>query len=357
MGSTQLTDLVDSPSRCTFEEKLSVLLSKWKLHDLDDDKGPVNAFCPWFRTNKEIVIRDTMLLPVREEAGMGSPPEPFYTNSSECINNVLKVKVDYKRTELKLFVDNLRQLVEEQQREVEKAVVECGKYFLQRQYTEVGVSQSKWSSMSKDQRKLRLRVLAVSDGPSTSRSTDTQNSGADSLFAVDYPSAEITSRQSPVQPANATLLSNRLSVLTTKLGLPNAAIEGIAKKAVEIQSTDGGIVPAPGHRSEAKMVISRSGKRPHLVLPKKKSGGLSCDDDCPQYKSAKLCSHTVAAAEYNHQLDQFISSYGNIKKVPNITKLATTSMPRGRGRKGSKAPSKRRPPVLLKQELSLIHSH
>ena len=45
-----------------------------------------------------------MLSPVREEAGLGSPPEPFYTNSSKCINNVLKVKVDYERTELSLFV-------------------------------------------------------------------------------------------------------------------------------------------------------------------------------------------------------------------------------------------------------------
>ena len=71
-------------------------------------------FCSWFRKNKEVVVRDTMLLPVREEAGMGSPSEPFYTNSSECINNVLKVKVDYKRTQLTLFVDKLRQLVEEQ---------------------------------------------------------------------------------------------------------------------------------------------------------------------------------------------------------------------------------------------------
>ena len=170
---------------------------------------------------------------------------------------------------------------------------------------------------------------------------------------MDCPSTEIASQESPVQPANATLLSNKLFVLTSKLGLPNAAIEGIAKKAVEILSTDGAIVPAPGHPSEAKMVISRSGKRPHLIFPKKKSGGLSCDDDCPQYKSAKLCSHTVAAAEYNHQLDQFISSYGNIKKVPNITKLATTSMPKGRGRKGSKAPSKRRPPVPIETRIEL----
>ena len=102
------------------------------------------------------------------------------------------------------------------------------------------------------------------------------------------------------------------------------------------------------------MVVSRSVKRPHLILPKKKSGGLSCDDDCPQYKPAKLCSHTVAAAEYNHQLDQFISSYGNVKKVPNITKFATTSMAKGRGRKGSKPPSKRRPHVPIETK---IHSY
>ena len=80
--------------------------------------------------------------------------------------------------------------------------------------------------------------------------------------------------------------------------------------------SDGAIVHAPGHPTDAQMVVSRTGKRPHLVLP---SGGLACDDDCPQYKSAKLCSHAVAAAEHNKQLDAFIASYGAIKKIPNIT--------------------------------------
>ena len=86
----------------------------------------------------------------------------------------------------------------------------------------------------------------------------------------------------------AVMLSNKLSSLSSRLGLPKA------KK--RLQSTDGAIVHAPGHSTDAKMVISRFGKCPHLVPPKKKSGGLTCDDDCPQYKSAKLCSHNVAAA-------------------------------------------------------------
>ena len=63
-----------------------------------------------------------MLRPVREEAGLGSPPEHFYTNSSECINNVLKVKVNYKRSELSQFVDKVHELVEEQDLELHLAV-------------------------------------------------------------------------------------------------------------------------------------------------------------------------------------------------------------------------------------------
>ena len=366
VGSTQLTGLVDSVNQYSFEEKLSTLISKWKLNDMSDD-GPVSLFCSWFRTNKEEVIRDTMLLPVREEAGLGSPPEAFYTNSSECINNVLKVKVDYKRTELTLFVDKLHQLVQDQQREVEKAIVGCGKYYLQSQYSELRVDQSKWYTMNKEQRKRWLKKLnemsitTIDHGPSTSHSfvtADIASSAGDSpeLPSTADPSSKATVQpcsQSVSQPPPATVLSIKLSSLSSKLGLPTTAIDGIAKKAAEILSTDGAIVQAPGHSTEANMVLSRSGKRPHLVLPKRKSGGLTCDEDCPQYKSAKLCSHTVAAAEYNKQLDQFIGSYNSVKKTPNLTKLATTDMPKGRGRKGSKGPVKRKPSVPIEKRIEL----
>ena len=69
------------------------------------------------------------------------------------------------------------------------------------------------------------------------------------------------------------LLSSNLACLSGKLGLPTTAIDAIAKKAAEILSTDGVIVQAPGHSAEAKMVISHSGKCPHLVLPKERVWG------------------------------------------------------------------------------------
>ena len=110
---------------------------------------------------------------------------------------------------------------------------------------------------------------------------------------------------------------------------------------------------APGHSIDTKMVISHSVKRPHLVVPKRKSGGMACDGDCPQYKSAKLCSHTVAAAAHNKELDQFIASYQGGKKLPNLTKLATTDMPKGRGRKGSKVPTKRKQSTPIEKRIEL----
>jgi len=147
------------------------------------------------------------------------------------------------------------------------------------------------------------------------------------------------------------VLSAKLSVLSSKLGLPTAAIERIAKKAADILQTEGAIVSAPGQPVAARMVVSHSGKRPHLVLPKKKSGGMSCDDDCPQYKSAKLCSHTVDAAESNKQLDQFIASYQGMK-IPNLTK-SQLKCQKGEGENEPRPLPRGGPLFLLKIDLNL----
>lgn len=341
VGSTFFTGLVDSETTAKLEQSLPTIMEKWKLHDEGSDHCPIAEFCSWFTTYIEHIIRDAMLRPVREQAGLGSPPEPFYTNASECINNVIKVKVNYRRNELSRFVEKLCELIEEQQQEVEKAVVGCGKYYLECSSFEV--PQEKWFGLSQEQRRQLLKKF--NDAPITSSLAESSaSSNKPHPAEPSLPgSSQSTSSTSTVLISQQ--LSAKLSPLSGKLGLPLLAVEGIAKKAAEILQTDGAIVNAPGQPSSAKMVISRAGKRPHLVLPKKKSGGMSCDEDCPQYKSAKLCSHTVAAAEYNQQLDDFIASYSGMKQTPNLTKLATAGMPRGRGRKGSKAPAKRKSSV------------
>ena len=72
-----------------------------------------------------------MLRPVREECGLGNPPEIFTTNPSESMNAVLKHKVNFKKSELPLFIDKVREIILKQQKEVERAVIIRGKYQFQ----------------------------------------------------------------------------------------------------------------------------------------------------------------------------------------------------------------------------------
>ena len=69
-------------------------------------KSGSGSFFKWFVRNKATVIKHSMLRPVREEAGLGSPPDAFYTNASESVNSVIKAKVQYKHSELPQFITN-----------------------------------------------------------------------------------------------------------------------------------------------------------------------------------------------------------------------------------------------------------
>ena len=98
-------------------------------------------------------------------------------------------------------------------------------------------------------------------------------------------------------------------------------------------------VKAPG--GIGYLVRSYSGSRPHHVTVKK-DGQYCCDADCPNWRSLRLCSHTVATAENEGQLQRFVQWYKKSRSNPNITKLVTTTMPKGRGRKGCIAPPKKK---------------
>lgn len=82
------------------------------------------------------------------------PPAPFSTNASESINAMLKRKVNYKKNELPAFVQHLNEIIDEQQRELERAVVGRGNQF-QDDYKHLEVSEKDWFRMTKQQKHLQ----------------------------------------------------------------------------------------------------------------------------------------------------------------------------------------------------------
>ena len=81
-----------------------------------------------------------MLQSTRRDAGLGDPPEPFTTNASESMNALLKNKVEYKRSEL----PELKEAINEQDREVERAVINRGKYKLLPEFQSFEKTEEEW---------------------------------------------------------------------------------------------------------------------------------------------------------------------------------------------------------------------
>ena len=274
VSGTQYMGLIDSEDEASFHSKLEVLHSKWSsMHDRGSD------FYDWFLKYKSNILLSTMLKPVREKAGLGSPPDIFTTNASESLNAVLKSKS---------IINN------------------CGKFRIRDQYRHLAVSQDKWCQMS-----LASRTTHINSFHKFSLKSRSENASALSISA------------------NAAASSSTV---------PLSLFEGIWSKALQLLQSKDSFAPAPGYPDGTKTVRSYSKQGFHVVLPGK-GGKYSCDS--PNYHSLNICSHTVAVAEKSQLLPQFIECYRKSKKLPSLTSL-TAVRSRGSGRKCGKPPRKKR---------------
>ena len=123
--------------------------------------------------------------------------------------------------------------------------------------------------------------------------------------------------------------------------LPRPVINAIWAKATEPLNEPNAVCISPGSSHKNRIVKSSSSICPHLVIARK-NGQYACDNDCANWKSLGICSHAVVAADDNGDLQAFVKWIKHTKKVPNATKLVTTKMPKGRGRKGNAPPRKRK---------------
>ena len=133
-------------SSLDFLQKLVKLRENCKKFDGDD-------FYEWFCEHKTAVIEQTMLKPIREDALLECPSCSFTTNVSETANSIQKNKVDYKQSQHFDFVDKLKQVTDDQEKEVEKAVIQRGKYHSKSQFKHLEVAKGQWYKMTSQQRR------------------------------------------------------------------------------------------------------------------------------------------------------------------------------------------------------------
>ena len=86
LGEVFAEGLVDCASNEEFGRKLQMLEKRW--NEIETSHQQITpGFHRWFLHYKANTMKSTMLRPVREEAGLGCPPQQFTTNASEAVNS------------------------------------------------------------------------------------------------------------------------------------------------------------------------------------------------------------------------------------------------------------------------------
>ena len=311
-----------------FQQKLEALEEHWNMLELPyaGHSGP--RFYEYFKRVQADVVCHHMRKDIREAAGLGSPPSIFTTNASEAINSVLKKQVSFKKTQWPEFVQQMKQVVDEQQNEIVRSLSGRGRYRLCENVKHFGVSVEQWTKMRPEQRQKIVRRF---------HSAAIESNSAGSISGPSLAESAVSSDQQPSCSAKCLKVSAEESGIHT---IPLVTLQHIWSKASSLLQGENTITPVPGTDKRARAVLSYHSDTPHIVRPKGNTHYI-CDSNCPQWVSSKICSHTVAVANYNDSLPQFCEWYVSSMSQPNITTLAMSGMPPGRGKKKNQVSRKR----------------
>lgn len=135
-GDTREKGLADANSADEFDEMLSSFKYEWdELEATQHSEEPKFHFR--FQERYSQVMKENVLSPIREIAGLGSPPELYTQNVAECCNRIIKGDAEHKMT-WSQFCLSLKQSVELQEKELKKAVHQLGEFRLSPQFRHLG---------------------------------------------------------------------------------------------------------------------------------------------------------------------------------------------------------------------------
>ena len=223
------------------------------------------SFFAWFKEYKAEEVVSDLLRPIREAAGLGCPPTPYYTNASECINSVMHEKTHYKASEWDRFNDSMHELAKQSLQVAELAVIDRGAYQYRHPYKHLCMDQLKWIRMTSNQRELHLHKVAI---------TPVVGPLEDVVQSVHALSDSSVSDFSPLS----------LSPEEAKVeNVPFETVRGIWSKARDLLKTPGAVVNGPRLSNtdpQTVIVASKSNSKPH-VINHRSQGILSCEPTCP----------------------------------------------------------------------------
>ena len=327
-GTHKFCGLVDCDSPQQFDKELSQLQEVWDNREMCIRSSTDAKFYSWFVTYQASNFKEKMLKPLRSAVGLGVIPVEYTNNPNESANARIKAKVDYKKSGLHVFCQEMKELVDSQTHDIESAfTMDIGPFAVSNAYSRYKQNPRSWVKETKSYRQRcinqihKIQLFPVK-APTTSMlttSSSENSSGAAQLISN-------SDKESVSQCNDNQVLSDDqkenfvpLSVSWKEAGLSEEVFGSMWKKAAHLAVDEGSITPAPG-LPNSKMVASFScPEKPHVVAVLD-SGKITCD--CLNYKSKSLCSHTLAVAEKSGELVRLLQWYNRTNQSANLWSLA-----------------------------------
>ena len=95
-------------------------------------------------------MKEKTLRPLQEAVGLGRIPNEYANNANELANARIKANVDYKKSELNIFCKQMKELVDSQTQDIEKAfTIHTGPFAVVAGYHHYKENTRKWVKESK----------------------------------------------------------------------------------------------------------------------------------------------------------------------------------------------------------------
>ena len=328
IGSTRVPGLIDYESTTDFDKNLDRLSTEWHLlHPLGE------RFVAYFRKYKAEIMKETMTADLRSMAGLGWPPGVYDQNGNECMNSVLqreKQLTRKRKLSIPEFSRLLETVVKRQRTEEDLAFIGLGELRMDDMYAEVGMKESVFYRKTRAQQEAALKK--IHNLP---------------VKAVDLLPIDLveTNSESPA-------ITTPLSVPLDNCGIIRVPFSILARQynraASILAGKEQNIISDPGKGDNLpRYVANESVNAPSYVVCKKSSvrhgAYYVCSASCIDFNAYDMCAHTIAVAEMDSSLTEFVKCYKATNQgPPKVDALINVDLPSGRGSKKTKSTQRRR---------------
>ena len=214
-----------------------------------------------------------------------------------------------------------------------KAIYDEGPYMLSPSYSHLMMTYDKWIDLGTSEKSAHIKALmtyvptttALPSSVTAIASTQIETTADDLLHSDAFVR---TSQQSTHTVPRRLIISAQEANIQVE-AVPLANLQEIFSKAEFLLNKPGAIMKAASNEDRMRTVKSRYGTVPLIVKPQTKNKNLF-ECNCKVFKGIGLCADTVAVAEDNGVLIEYVNAlrkkFQRSKHVPNLTAAIESSL-------------------------------